>query len=266
MELAKLLLPLMRRAGQIMIEAHKIGVNGKVSEKGDAANLVTVYDVRVQEFLIQEIKPLLPNAYFFAEEKENDPKDLSSEYCFIIDPIDGTANFVHNFRHSAVSIACLSGGELVFGAVYNPYQDEMFHAVKGGGAFLNGTPIRVSDRSMQQAIGVFGTSPYRKAEFASPTFRLCEKLFTVCADLRRCGTASLDLAYVAAGRSEFFFEYSLFPWDFAAGLLLITEAGGIVSDMQGEPLGFAAPSTIIAAPPAIHAQLCEITKERGTNL
>ena len=209
---------------------------------------------------MREIKAILPNAYFFAEEKENDPKDLLSEHCFIIDPIDGTANFVHGFRHSAVSVAMLSRGELVFGAIYNPYQDEMFHAVKDGGAFLNGTPIHVSDRSMAQAIGVFGTSPYRKAEYTALTFRLCEKLFSVCADLRRCGTASLDLAYIAAGRSEFFFEYSLFPWDFAAGLLLINEAGGIVSDMQGAPLKFDAPTTIIAAPPAIHAQLCDITK------
>ena len=133
MKLEKALLSLMRQAGQIMTQAHQIGGEGKVSEKGDAANLVTVYDLRVQEFLMQEIRAILPDAYFFAEEKENDPKDLLSEYCFIIDPIDGTANFVHDYRHSAISVAMLSHGEPVFGAVYNPYQDEMFHAFKGGG-------------------------------------------------------------------------------------------------------------------------------------
>lgn len=261
MKLEQALLSIVRKAGQIMTQAQEIEAGGKVSEKGDAANLVTVYDVRVQEFLIQEIQAILPDAYFFAEEKENDPKDLLSAYCFIIDPIDGTANFVHDYRHSAVSVAMLSGGQPVFGAIYNPYQNEMFHAVKGGGAFLNDTPIHVSSRPMSHAIGAFGTSPYRKAECASGTFRLCEKIFTVCSDLRRCGTASLDLAYVAAGRCDFFFEYRLFPWDFAAGLLLVTEAGGIVTDMKGAPLAFDQATGIIAAPCHLHTELYDMIKE-----
>lgn len=254
-----LLLPLIRQAGEIMTSAHEIEASGAVSEKTDAANLVTLYDVRVQEYLIKEISAILPEAYFFAEEKENDPAILSAEHCFVIDPIDGTANFVHDYHHSAISVAMLSKGEVVFGAVYDPYLKELFYAVKGKGAFVNGKPLQVSDRPLPYVIGVFGTSPYAR-HFSAATFHLCNELYGVCSDLRRSGSAALDLAYVAAGRCEFFFEFQLSPWDFAAGALLINEAGGLITTMQGAPLDFSAHCAVIAANDTVYPTLLQLVK------
>ena len=133
--LEKLLLPLILEAGKIMTGARDI--EGAVSEKGgDAANMVTVFDVAVQNFLMTEITKIIPDAFFFAEEKENNAEDLMRDYCFVIDPIDGTTNFVHDYRYSCISVAMFSHGDIKFAAVYDPYADEMFSATKGGGAFF----------------------------------------------------------------------------------------------------------------------------------
>ena len=249
-----LVLPLMRRAGGMMLRAHDIESSDNMKEKGDVANLVTIYDVAVQDFLMNEIKTAIPEATFIAEEQTNDASVLGTPYCFIIDPIDGTANFAHGYRHSCISLALFSRGEAVFCAIYDPYQDELFHAIKGGGAFVNGQAIRVAARDFAHAIVAFGTSPYRKRELGKPTFRLAEAFFTQCSDVRRVGSAALDLAYLAAGRNDIFFEYSLSPWDIAAGYLLIREAGGIISDMNGHALDFTQPSTVLAASPDVYEQ------------
>ncbi len=242
----KLLLPIIREAGKLMTDAADI--EGVTNEKGgDAANMVTAYDVAVQNFLIREITALIPNAFFFAEEKENNAEDLEREYCFMIDPIDGTANFVHDYHKSAISVALFSHGEAVFAAVYDPYLEEMFHAVKGGGAFLNGMPIHVSERDMAHAFVAFGTSPYYKDTLAEESFRLGFAFYMHTSDVRRAGTAAIDLAYLAAGRNDIFFECILFPWDVAAGSLLITEAGGKITDFRGQPIDFSKPSSVFAA-------------------
>lgn len=256
---AEILIPIIRCAGEIMLKAEALG---SVTEKaGDAANMVTEYDIAVQSFLIEKIKEQFPNAYFFAEEKENEACALANEYCFIIDPIDGTANFVHGCRHSCISVALVSRGEAVFGAIYNPYSDEMFSATRGEGAYLNGRKISVSHRDMPHAMLSFGSAPYNKDEYSSATFALCEKMFRKCSDFRRGGSAALDLAYVAAGRYDMFFECKLSPWDFAAGYVIITEAGGIVSNMSGEPIHLGAQSSVMAATPTLYAEFLSDVKE-----
>ncbi len=252
--------PLLLEAGRIMRQAHDHDVSSSVLVKPGDANFVTAYDFQVQEFLMSRISAALPDAVFIAEEKANDPAVLAENHCFIIDPIDGTTNFIHNFRHSCISVAMLTRGEVVFGAVYDPYQNELFHAVKGGGAFLNGHPIHVSDRPMSRGLVAFGSCPYYKDTLAEPTFRLCKELFLRCSDVRRSGSAALDLAYVAAGRCDIFFEFLLSPWDIAAGYLLITEAGGVIADMNGAPIHFDAPSPVLAATPAIHPDLLALVK------
>lgn len=253
---------LILKAGEIMLKAHDIESGDHMSEKaGDAANLVTVYDVAVQNFLITEITNLLPDAYFIAEEKENDAESLNRKYCFVIDPIDGTANFTHNYKHSCISLALFSYGEVVFAAVYDPYLKELFTARKGEGAFVNGKPIRVAERDAAHSIVAFGTSPYYKDTLGEKSFRLCQTLFKKCSDLRRCGAAALDLAYVAAGRNDMFFECLLSPWDIAAGYLLIKEAGGKMSDMLGNEICFSAPSSVIAASATVYDTLLEVSKE-----
>ncbi len=258
--ISKTLTSLMRQAGKIMLEAHDIESADSMKEKGDAANLVTIYDVAVQNFLMTEITKEIPNAYFIAEEKENDPSVLNHEYCFIIDPIDGTANFAHEYRHSCISLALFSYGEAVFAAVYDPYQDELFSAIKGGGAFINGKKMQVIERDFAHSIVAFGSSPYYKSTLGEKTFKLVHALYNTCSDVRRSGSAALDLAYLAAGRNDIFFEYVLSPWDIAAGYLLIKEAGGIMTTMDGKEISFAAPSSVIATSPKIYQEAMDIVK------
>ncbi len=258
-EKEKNLLSVIKKAGKIMLSASDI--EDGVKEKDGYANFVTEYDVKVQSYLISEIKKLFVNAEFLAEEQEGNTSVLQSECCFVIDPIDGTTNFIHDLRHSAVSVAMLSHGETVLGIVYNPYLDEMFFAKKGAGAFLNGRRISVSNRTPEQAIVAFGTSPYVKDKTGEATMKLAYELFMRCADIRRAGSAALDLAYVAAGRHDLFFEIRLSPWDFAAAELMITEAGGIITDMKGAALSLENPTPVIAGNPVAFPTLLEITKE-----
>ncbi len=255
--MAKRLLPIIREAGKLMTGAADI--EDVTNEKGgDAANMVTAYDLAVQNFLIREITAWIPNAFFFAEEKENNADDLEREYCFVIDPIDGTANFVHDYHKSAISVALFSHGEVVFAVVYDPYLDEMFSAVKGGGAFLNGEPIHVSERDLAHAFVAFGTSPYYKDTLAEKSFRLGYEFYLHTGDVRRAGTAAIDLAYLAAGRNDIFVECILFPWDVAAGSLLITEAGGMITNFEGHPIDFSKPSPVFAAPTHLYRDAFQI--------
>ena len=252
----KIITDVMRSAGKIVLSAHLD--EDSVREKTGSANFVTEYDVAVQNFMMSEIKRNIPKAVFIAEEKKNDPTVLSGEYCFVIDPIDGTKNFINDYRHSCISLAMISKGETVFGAIYDPYLDEMFTAEKGMGARLNGKPMHVSERPIETAIVAFGTSPYYKDTLADKTFDFTKEIFLTASDIRRTGAAALDLAYLAAGRNDIFFEFVLSPWDFAAGALLVTEAGGIVTDIKGNKTELSAPSSIFAANSKIHPQLIEI--------
>ena len=260
-DLLKALEVIIRKAGKIVLSAHDIDNRDTVKEKaGDAAKMVTLYDVAVQEFLISEIKAIIPDAVFIAEEQENESGLISMEHCFIIDPIDGTANFIHEYKHSCISVAMFSRGEAVIGAVYDPYLDEFFSAVKGEGAYLNGRSIKVSERDMPHAILAFGTMPYFKEAFGERTFKLAEKLFLQCSDIRRCGSAALDLVYLAAGRNDMFFELSLFPWDIAAAQLIVKEAGGIISDTNGNELDFSTKNPVIAANKNLYPALLDAAK------
>ena len=253
---------IVRRAGEIILSAHDVDNEGTVfSKAGDSANLVTVYNTEKQKFIINEILSLVPDAVFIAEDKENDSEPLGSDYCFVIDPIDGTANFVHDYRHSCISLALFSHGEARYAIVYDPYLNEMFTAEQGGGAYLNGNRISVSEREPGIAMVAFGTAPYQKSRFSRVTFALCEKLFLACRDIRRVGSAALDLAYLAAGRNDIFFEFSLSPWDFAAGGLIIAEAGGIITDGDGKIHDYKAPAPVFAANKKCHKFLIDTVKK-----
>lgn len=252
------LLDLIRQAGKIVISAHDVEAKSEnVHSKVGTANFVTVYDVKVQNFLIERISALMPSAEFFAEEKENAQK-LSSGFTFVIDPIDGTTNFIHDYRLSSISVGLLYDGEAVFGAVYSPYYDEMFTAEKGKGALLNGEPIKAGSHSFGSALIGFGTSPYYKDTLSSKTFDIVKRCFLGCADIRRSGSAAIDLCYVACGRLDGFFECILSPWDYAAGSLIITEAGGIVTKFDGTPLSLDEPCSVIAANSKTYEEFCKI--------
>ena len=226
------IMDVVRRAGEMVLSAHDIAAG--THEKTSAADLVTEYDLAVEAFLKRELPPLCPGAIFYGEE-EAENADPSRGWAFIVDPIDGTTNFVRGLRQSAISVALARDGQVEYAVVFDPYKNEMFSARRGGGAFLNGAPIHVSGKPLAAGIFGMGTAIYRR-EYLEPTMRVTEQLFRRACDFRRLGAAALDLCDVACGRVELFFEYSLCPWDFAAGSLIITEAGGHISTLQGGPL------------------------------
>lgn len=245
---------LLHQVGKIIVGAHKDAEN-HVESKSGSANFVTVYDVAVQEHLIRRLRAFLPDAVFVAEEKDNDAAALMAEHCFVIDPIDGTTNFIHDYRMSCISIAMVTRGETVLGMVYDPYRGELYSAEKGKGAFLNGTPIHASERPASLAVAAFGTSPYYKETLADITFAMAKQVLLSMADIRRAGSAALDLAHLASGRVDAFFEMILSPWDFAAGALIVTEAGGVVTQSNGSPIDLATPCSVFAGNVNTHAAL-----------
>ena len=218
-------------AGEIY---RKAGEDKGVEEKGSAVNLVTKYDKMIQDFLVEELTKLIPSASFFDEEGEGDNR-LTDGYCFIIDPIDGTTNFVKGFQHSAISVGLAKDGELVIGVVMDPDLNNIYYAEKGKGAFLNGRPIHVSDCDMAHSLALFGTCPYEH-HLAHRTFTLAEQVFYKAIEVRRGGSAALDICYVAAGKADFYFELILRPWDWAGATLILREAGGIATTCDGEAL------------------------------
>ena len=219
-----------REAAALILKAHDI----MAENKSDRRDVVTEYDRRVQALLIERLSAAVPGARFFCEENDRHD-DLRAEHVFIIDPIDGTMNFVHGFHHSCISTACMCNGELRAAAIYNPYVDELFTAVKGEGARLNGRPIRAAETPLSENIVCCGTSPYSQ-ELADRTFALMKAAFLAGLDIRREGAAALDLCTVAAGRAGVYFELGLSLWDYAAGRLIVEEAGGVCCTLDGAPL------------------------------
>ena len=226
------IISIVREAGDIVRTATDIA--GKTTEKNGAADLVTKYDVAVENFLREKLTALLPDALFYGEESAKDG-DPTKGWAFVVDPIDGTTNFVRGLNQSAISVALYKDGTAEYAVVYDPIKDEMFSARRGKGAFLNGTPICVSDRPLEKGVFGMGTAIYNR-EFDQRTMSVLGQLFARSCDFRRMGAAALDLCYVAAGRYDAFFEFSLAPWDFAAGRLMITEAGGMLCTMEGEEI------------------------------
>ena len=250
---------IIREAGKIVICA--ADTERAFDSKEGNANFVTKYDVAVQNFLIERIKELVPDAVFMAEEKENDEDVLNKEYCFIIDPIDGTTNFIHDYKHSSISVAMLSFGKTVIGAVYDPYLDELFCATSGGGAYLNGRPISDSNNPMELAVVEVGSCPYYTEKYAHKTFSLLHDMFFVTSDFRRSGSAALDLAYLACGRCDIFFEFLLSPWDFAAGQLIVSEAGGVVTRADGYATTLSEKCPVFASNGVLHDEFLKMTKK-----
>lgn len=230
-----------REAAKLMLQAHDI----MAETKTDRRNVVTEYDRRVQELLIRRLSDGVPGARFFCE--ENSVHDeLTAPDVFVIDPIDGTMNFVRHMHHSCVSVAYLSGGETKAACVYDPYKDELFSAILGEGAKLNGRAIHVDDAPLAENLVCLGTSPYR-TDLADETFRLARIAYDAGLDLRRFASAELDLCAVAAGRAGLYFELYASLWDFAAGALIVLEAGGVCTDISGAPLRYDGNCSSVAA-------------------
>lgn len=250
---------LMRACGALMLGAHSVeNHDGEITEKPGSANFVTVYDVAVQNRLIEGLKELFPDAAFLAEEKENGADFPSRGYCFVIDPIDGTTNFIHDMRCSAISVGLYYDGAPLFGAVLDPYRDELFSAVAGERALLNGTPISVSDRDLPHALVSFGSSPYDREAFADHSFAIVKNIFLHCADIRRSGSAAIDICFVACGRTDAFFEEILSPWDFAAGGIILAAAGGSITDFSGNSILPGKKSSVLCTNQKLHGAVLDL--------
>jgi myo-inositol-1(or 4)-monophosphatase len=229
--------PLLNVATQAAREASKIilqsldHLDGRTVKEKQRNDFVTQVDELAQSIIIDAIKKNYPDHAILAEESVDSAGE--GDYRWVIDPLDGTTNFIHGIPHFAVSIAAQEKGKTIIALVYDPVKDELFSAIKGQGATLNQRRLRVSDkRTLDTAL--LGTGfPFRNHELFKDYMQTFETLFLTSAGVRRQGAASLDLAYVAAGRLDGFWELQLEPWDIAAGALLVKEAGGMVIDAKG---------------------------------
>ncbi len=229
-------------AGEIMLSAKR----PSIMEKSGHANFCTETDEKIQAFLIERLKEILPEAQFLGEEDGHDifSTKMSSGYCFVIDPIDGTSNFIYEYRPSVVSVGLLKDGKPYMAVVYNPYDDMMFSATAGEGAYMNGEKIMSSDAPLSDSLASFGTAPYYE-EFRDGSFDIAKKLLPLCVDLRRSGTAAWDMCCVALGRCGLYFEMKIQLWDYAAAALIAQEAGCTLTDIDGNPLSFTGPTSAI---------------------
>lgn len=229
----------------------------KVNEKS-ANDFVSDVDVLAERALIDAIKTSFPTHQILAEE-HGLSGEKNSEYRWVIDPIDGTTNFIKGLPHFAISIALFHKGRLESGLVYQPITDEMFTAARGRGATLNDRKIRVSATPPEQAIITTGI-PFKQAELMPKQINCLKGVLGQFPDIRRLGSAALDLCYVASGRVDGYFEFGLSEWDIAAGALIAQESGAIVSDTDGT-FNHLKNGHIVAAPLKVYKELIKITKK-----
>ncbi|NVJ59795.1 MAG: inositol monophosphatase [Gammaproteobacteria bacterium] len=220
-------------------------------------DFVTDADRNAEYRIIETIQKTHPNHGFFAE--ESGQTGNNSEVEWVIDPIDGTTNFIRGIPHYAISIAAQIKGKIEVGVVYDPVREELFTASRGNGAQLNGKRIRVANATnLEQCLLATGF-PFRSMEQFDNYMTLFGKLYPKVSEMRRAGSAALDLAYLAAGRFDGFWEFGLKWWDIAAGSLLVTEAGGIMGDLQGNP-NFKNANSLLAANPKIFKAILAASK------
>ncbi len=254
MERLKALENIVLEAGKIVQEGYHSNI--EVSKKSPT-ELVTKYDKAVEAYLIEKIAPLYSNYTIVAEESFEGGS--IPQNAIFIDPIDGTTNFVHKIPHLAISIGIWSNGKPQEAIVYNPILNELYSAKRGQGAYCNGKKIQVQkDTNLQNAIIATGF-PYAKHEMGKAYWwvvKSFESLLPKIRDIRRLGAAALDLCYLSSGKVNGFYEINLKPWDVAAGILILQEAGGEVSDIYGKAYSFEK-TIIVASNGSIHSQLLE---------
>lgn len=229
-----------------------------VIEKGGKQNIVTHYDKDVQTFLARRLKEYFPDASFLGEEGLH-LSGGNDDILFVIDPIDGTTNFVQDCKFSCISVAMYFDGTAHEAAVYNPYLDEMFYAKKGGGAYLNDKRIYTEDKPLSESIIGFSNCPYDEG-LTDISFELGKKLFNKCLDFRRMGSAALEICYSACGRYQLYCEMILYPWDYAAAGLIVEEAGGVITNLGGAPLGVDRRYSVVAGCPTAAKEVVDIYK------
>lgn len=248
-----------RLAGKVILRAQDQMEKVQIIEKGhnDFASHV---DKAAEDIIIETIKKAYPQHAILAEESGLTPGTGSSDVTWIIDPLDGTTNFLHGFPQFCISIGVKQGEKIYHGVVYDPIRDELFSASRGEGAKMNGKRLRVSNAEKLQK-SLLGTGfPFRDFSHLDDYLTFLKAIIPHCAGIRRAGAAALDLAYVAAGRLDGFWEFGLKPWDIAAGALFIQEAGGYITTISGDH-DILNGNSILAAPPKIYQELTEFCKQ-----
>lgn len=245
-----------RKAGKLLLDHVDRTTRFIVSQK-QKFDFTTEIDVKSEEVIITTIKEQCPGHAIFSEECAKEP--AKGGYRWIIDPLDGTTNYIHNYPAFAVSIALERDGEIILGVVYDPIRDELFCGQRGMGAYLNERPIHVSSIfDMKDCLLATGF-PVRCHQYVNQYLTSFERLFMQVSGIRRAGAAALDLAYVACGRCDGFWEVRLSPWDIAAGSLLIQEAEGVISDFWGTNQHIWTGS-VVAGNKAIHREILEVVQ------
>lgn len=230
----------------------------EVTHKG-RIDLVTDTDKAVEEFLVKALAQIIPKAAFVGEESANSFADLGSyEYCWVVDPVDGTTNFVHRIPIVGISVALCQKGEPVLGIIDAPMLSERYWAIKGGPAFLNNNPIKVSTAATLSDCLVATGFPYEVRPQMDQIISRLKAVLPETQGLRRPGAASIDLAWVASGRLDAFYENGLKPWDMAAGWLIVCQAGGKVTTFEGEAVAWG--KSLLATNGRVHADFVRLLK------
>lgn len=243
-------------AGRVIRE--RLGCPESVENKSES-DYVTDVDRQSEALIVEEIHQAFPDHHIVAEETSGGM--LKPGFNWIVDPLDGTTNFINGWPHVAVSIGAWLDGREILGVILNPVVKEMFRAVEGGGAFLNNQPIRVRQRSNPKNALIATGFPFRRKEMIDPYLAAFRQIFNQIGDMRRAGSAALDLAYVAAGRLDGYWEIGLSMWDIAAGAAILREAGGVVTDFWGADR-YLSTGHIVAASPDLHPLLLEAVETR----
>ncbi len=241
-----------RSAGNIIMRNADRLDRVKAVEKSQSNDFVSDVDKAAEDDIIYTIKKAYPTHSILAE--ESGEAEGTDPYQWIIDPLDGTTNFLHGFGHFSVSIALMKNNKLEVAVIYDPIRDELFTAERGGGAHLNNRRIRVAPRKELDGCLMATGLPFCRPEFTDTYLKTLKPFMNQCAGIRRAGSAALDLAYVAAGRVDGFWEFNLKPWDIAAGILLVQEAGGLITDTDGGS-DYLKSGNIIAANTYLHKQM-----------
>jgi myo-inositol-1(or 4)-monophosphatase len=248
--------PIIKNAGDILLSYFNTHLE-RVEKPGDHG-FVTQADLSSEKYLIEHLSTVIPGASFFAEESGKTGVNKEG-YCWVIDPLDGTTNFAHGLPYFCISVALTLDDKPVFGMILNPITQELFWAELGKGSYLNGKRMQVSSSSLAQGVIALGL-PYAKSDTFDYLLARTLSIAHEASSIRHLGAVALDAAYVAAGKIEGMFFENLGWWDIAAGMLLIHEAGGVVTDFQGKKI---TPEYVscIAGAPQVHALLQELLKQ-----
>ncbi len=254
---------LVREAGQIIRNADLS--EEAIHEKGGAVNFCTDYDIEVQRFLIGHLKEVLPEAAYFGEEdtENNEKREDAADYVFYIDPIDGTTNFMFHYYHSCVSVGLAYKGTIIAGFVYNPYTDEMYVGIKGQGTTVNGKKMVLKDSALEEGLAGFDCIRYNEGltDAIDILFTVVKELYARCLAVREGGSAALGLCRVASASHVAYVQMVLQPYDYAAASIIVEEAGGIMTQLDGSPVSLNHSCGVVCGTKKAWKQTMEIVQE-----